>query len=295
MSMAEMQACLARLYVDRTFRRLFAIEPEAVLGQYGLSTDESRALRDLDQQALERFARSLKGKRRRRFVATYPLLFGLASPVVDRYYDRYYQLYPARPGGSYVEELQAFGRFIEECLAADDEAPPFASDLARYERLHFTAGRVAAAPRHAEAAAAAADVPQLAPEDRPRLADGVAVGTFRSGILAIVGALKADLPPPEAETGPHTFAFRPGPAGADPTAFYVSEATAELLEWCDGEHSVAEIAAAVDRERSGDGTASAVTGALHALIQHGIVTTAPPGPRASLTDSIPEPWLPDGH
>src|SRR5438067_1474443 len=83
------------------------------------------ALRALDRHALERFASSLKSKRRRRFAATYPLLFGLASPAVERYYDRYYQLCPARPGGSLVAELLEFGRFIEESLAADDEAPPF--------------------------------------------------------------------------------------------------------------------------------------------------------------------------
>src|SRR5438552_8847500 len=82
MSMAEMQACLARLYVDGASRRLFALEPETVLGEYRLSAEEARALRDLDRRALERFAISLNSKRRRRFVATYPLLFGLASPAV---------------------------------------------------------------------------------------------------------------------------------------------------------------------------------------------------------------------
>src|SRR5262249_51187136 len=142
-SMPEMQACLARLYVDRAFRRLFALEPEAVLREYRLSAEEAQALRDLDRPALERFAHSLRGKRRRRFEATYPLLFGLACPAVDRYYDRYYHLYPARPGGSFIAELLEFGCFMQECLATDDEAPPFAADLAQYERLLFAARRLA--------------------------------------------------------------------------------------------------------------------------------------------------------
>ena len=63
MSMAEMQACLARLYVDRAFRRLFALEPETVLREYRLSAEEAEALRALDGNALERFARSLRSKR----------------------------------------------------------------------------------------------------------------------------------------------------------------------------------------------------------------------------------------
>src|SRR4029450_12314298 len=102
MSMAEMQACLARLYVDGAFRRLLALEPETGLSEYRLSTAEAQALRDLDAAAVERFARSLESKRRRRFAATYPLLFGLGAPAIERYYDRYCQLYPARPGGSFV-------------------------------------------------------------------------------------------------------------------------------------------------------------------------------------------------
>jgi hypothetical protein len=292
MSMAEMQACLARLYVDRAFRRLFAIEPETVFAQYRLSGEEAQALRDLDRPALERFARSLKSKRRRRFVATYPLLFGLGSPAVDRYYDRYYQLYPARPGGSFVAELLEFGRFMEECLATDDEAPPFASDLARYERLRFAASR-AATPRRAQTAPAAPDPPPVAPDDRPRLADGVVVGTFRTGILAVVEALEAGLQPPETGEGPYTFAFRPGRGGTSPAAFYVSEATAGLLDWCDGEHTLAELAAA-ENERRGVGTAAAVAGAIRALLEHGILTTAPAGPAFSPAPDT-EPWLPGGH
>lgn len=295
-----MQDCLARLYVDGAFRRLFALEPETVLGGYGLSAEEAQALRDLDRAALERFARSLKSKRRRRFVATYPLLFGLASAAVDRYYDRYYQLYPARRGGSFVAELLEFGRFMEECLATDDEAPPFASDLARYERLRFAARRTAVGHRpEGTHQPARPDPAPVGPDDRPRLADGVAVGSFRTGILAIVDALEAGLPPPETGEGPYTFVFRPGQSATDPDAFYVTPATRELLDWCDGERTLAELAAAVKRQRGGEGRGSAdgplpVAGAVQNLVEHGILTTAPAGPQDPLPPD-PGPWLPDGH
>jgi hypothetical protein len=309
MSVAEMQACLARLYVDGAFRRLFALEPETVLGEYRLSAEEAQALRELDSPALERFARSLKSKRRRRFVATYPLLFGLASPAVERYYDRYYQLYPARRGGSFVTELLEFGRFMEDCLATDDEAPPFASDLARYERLRFAARRatVGYRPEGTRPPARPATAP-VAPDDRPRLADGVAVATFRTSILAIVDALEAGLPPPETGEGPYTFVFRTAPGAADPDAFYVTVATYELLDWCDGERTLAELAAVVEPGtrrtpsegeaaggcRGSDGEVASVTGAVQTLVEHGILTTAPAGPRDPLPPD-PGPWLPDGH
>jgi hypothetical protein len=307
MSVAEMQACLARLYVDGAFRRLFALEPETVLGEYRLSEGEAQALRDLDRPALERFARSLKSKRRRRFVATYPLLFGLDSPAVDRHYDRYYQLYPARRGGSFVPELLEFGRFMEDCLATDDEAPPFASDLAQYERLRFAARRATVGHRPEAGGAEGASwgpgpgrpharpaTAPVAPDDRPRLADGVAVGTFRTSILAIVDALEAGLPPPEIGEGPYTFVFRPGEGAADPDAFYVTAATCELLDWCDGERTLAELAAVVERQRGGDGRAAAVAGAVQTLVEHGILTTTPAGPRDPLPPD-PESWLPGGH
>jgi hypothetical protein len=329
MSVAEMQACLARLYVDGAFRRLFALEPETVLGEYRLSAEEAQALRELDSPALERFARSLKSKRRRRFVATYPLLFGLASPAVERYYDRYYQLYPARRGGSFVTELLEFGRFMEDCLATDDEAPPFASDLARYERLRFAARRATVGhrpeagwgPRTVPAGTEGAswrpgpgrppdrpEPPPVAPDDRPRLADGVAVATFRTSILAIVDALEAGLPPPETGEGPYTFVFRTAPGAADPDAFYVTVATYELLDWCDGERTLAELAAVVEPGtrrtpsegeaaggcRGSDGEVASVTGAVQTLVEHGILTTAPAGPRDPLPPD-PGPWLPDGH
>jgi hypothetical protein len=295
MSIAEMQACLARLYVERAFRRLFALEPETALGEYRLSAEEAQALRELDSPALERFARSLKSKRRRRFVATYPLLFGLGSAAVDRYYDRYYQLYPARRGGSFVAELLEFGRFMEECLATDDEAPPFASDLARYERLRFAARRVAIGHRpEGTDQPARPDPTPVAPDDRPRLADGVAVGTFRTSILAIVEALEDGLPPPETGEGPYTFVFRPEQGAAEPDAFYVTPATRELLDWCDGERTVAELVNAVECLPGSDGRAAAVAEAIQTLVEHGILTMAPTGPQDSLP-SDPELWLPDGH
>jgi hypothetical protein len=294
MSIAEMQACLARLYVDGAFRRLFALEPDTVLGDYRLSEEEAQALRDLDRAALDRFARSLKSKRRRRFVATYPLLVGLASPAVDRCYDRYYQLYPARPGGSFVAELLEFGRFMEEALATDDEAPLFASDLARYERLLFAARRVALGRREeGTRPPAPPERAPVAPDDRPRLADGVAVGTFRTNILAIVDALEGGHPLPETGEGPYTFVFRPGQGASIPDAFYVTAATRELLDGCDGERTLAELAA-VERQRGGDERAAAVAGAVQNLVEHGILTTAPAGPRDPLPPD-PEPWLPGGH
>lgn len=316
MSIAELQACLARLYVDGAFRRLFALEPETVLGDYRLSEEEAQALRELDRLALDRFARSLKSKRRRRFVATYPLLFGLASPAVDRCYDRYYQLYPARPGGSFVAELLEFGRFTEDCLATDDEAPPCASDLAQYERLHFAARRShagrsarcassqrgnpgcadALAPGHHSEGTCQPARPErapVAPDDRPRLADGVAVGTFRTNILAIVDALEAGRPLPETGEGPYTFVFRPGQDATVPDAFYLNPAMRELLDGCDGEWTLAELAAAVERQRGGE-RGAAVAGAVRSLVEHGILTTAPAGPRDPLPPD-PEPWLPGGH
>src|SRR5262249_35822748 len=155
--------------------------------------------------------------------------------------------------------------------ATDDEAPPFAGDLARYERILFATRHAAVPPRWEETCQpAGAAAPPVAPEARPRLADGVVVGTFRTGILAIVGALEEGLRPPETGEGPYTLVFRPASPAPGADAFYVTMATRRLLDACDGERTLADLIAAAERRQGGDGTAAAVAGAVQALVEHGI-------------------------
>ena len=67
MSVAEMQAYLARLYTSDPFRKLFELDPEATLSDYTLDDKEINALKQIDIQMLNWFAGTLKVKRKRGF------------------------------------------------------------------------------------------------------------------------------------------------------------------------------------------------------------------------------------
>src|SRR5215211_5317659 len=107
MSAAEMQACLARLYVDEPFRRLFFLDP-TVLDDYWLTADEAAAIRGVERDQLEYYAASLRMKRRGQIEWAYPVLFGLAPREIAAYYSRYYQLHIARPDLSPQEDVLRF-------------------------------------------------------------------------------------------------------------------------------------------------------------------------------------------
>ena len=79
MSVAEMQAYLARLYTSDPFRKLFELDPDTTLSDYTLADDEINALKQIDTKMLNTFAGTLKSKRKKRFLGAYPLLFKLAG------------------------------------------------------------------------------------------------------------------------------------------------------------------------------------------------------------------------
>lgn len=79
MSVAEMQAYLARLYTSDPFRKLFELDPEATWSDYTLADEEINALKQIDKKMLNMFASTLKGKRKKKVLAAYPLLFKLAG------------------------------------------------------------------------------------------------------------------------------------------------------------------------------------------------------------------------
>src|SRR5690606_10020144 len=92
LSIAEMQACLAQLYVDDAFRKLYYINPDSTLKGYELTEDEANAIKNIEKKWLDAFAESLKNKRKRRFESAYPLTFALETEHMDRYFNRFYQL-----------------------------------------------------------------------------------------------------------------------------------------------------------------------------------------------------------
>jgi hypothetical protein len=230
MSTAEMQACLTRLYVDQTFRRLLAVDEEHALDSYALTAAERSSLLAMDRQMLELFASMVRAKRRGRMATAFPRLFQRGGSALERYFDRFHQLFIARPNEPLNQDSLDFIGFVHECFLGDDSEPHWVSDLALYERLLFEVNTGAAGP---------ADPPDerpVGPGSCLALSPGVAYGTFRSHVLEVVRALDEGLDPSSAAQGEHVFVIR----GTD--AFYITEVTRDLLDRCDGHTPISELA-----------------------------------------------------
>jgi hypothetical protein len=237
MSAAEMQACMGRLCVDGSFRRLFELEGAATLVGYRLTAGEQEALLAIDRRRLAEFAGGLRAKRQEQLGRGYPLLARALPPSEQkRWFDRFYDLHPADPGDSPLEGRLRFGRFLEESLSGDPDAPPYASDLARYERLRIAAAR-ATAGRCGPAVA-------LDPGVRPRLRPGVGRGAFEYDVLRIAADLERGRVPAADHRLDHELLLVPRPGASGPRIVRLNGAASGLLDLCDGQRSLAAIAAA---------------------------------------------------
>src|SRR5258708_12207498 len=136
MSIAEMQACLARLYIDDSFRNLFYIDTAAAVQEYLLTEAESAAISKINRRMLDFFAESLKRKRKEKLQRAYPALFALERAEIDRYYRRYYQLYTANPHQNNLQDVSYFGIFMEETLARAEALPPSTTHSSKYQPLY---------------------------------------------------------------------------------------------------------------------------------------------------------------
>ena len=128
MTVADMQACLAHLYVSDSYRRLFYAAPDVALADYELSNPEAAAIRALDRHMLEVFAGSLKTKRKKRIERAYPASFALDRAVIEGAWRRYLELSGARPAPNIHVGVLEFGMFAEQMLA---ERPQHAGDRLR--------------------------------------------------------------------------------------------------------------------------------------------------------------------
>lgn len=255
MSAAEMQAYLARLYVDDSFRELSRLAPERTLAGYKLTEAEREAVRGLDASRLGFFATSLKNKRKQKLTQSYPALFRLDAVWMDRYYDRYAQLYPARPEETVYDDILSFGRFMEDTLAGDPDFPPYASEVAKYERLYYAANLSEPEEDHSLSGGGAT----------PVLARGVSFATFSYDALAIAEALRHGREPGEQRAGEQCLVFQK-PAGAPhPKVFRISAATRMLLDLCDGRRDLAAITAEVERETGAEGLRDEIEATLRRL------------------------------
>jgi hypothetical protein len=273
MSLAEMQACLARLYVNEPLRQLFRIDPSVALKGYDLTPEEAGALRQLDCGQLDRFAGSLVSKRRKSVERAYPLLFALDGAAMRRYYWRFFQLYPAKPRQGRHQDAVDFGEFMEESLAGAEQLPAYAGDLARYERLYYLAMTAATAPADVDGSPptqTTVEPPKLAA--RPALARDVQVADFAYDVARIEEALqKEHIPDAAAVADNCTIVFMPRTSRSEARMLKINEPTKLVVARCDGHRTVAQIVAETETALGANDLGERIVESLDRLVVAGVL------------------------
>ncbi|HEY7416729.1 MAG TPA: hypothetical protein VH593_16205 [Ktedonobacteraceae bacterium] len=273
MSAAEMQACLAQLYVDDAFRKLFYLEPETTLKGYKLTTKEVDAIKGVNREMLDVFAEVLKRKRKKRFQAAYPLLFKLVGADMDRYFERYYRLYLAKPNESTSPQILSFGEFMEQSLSHDEDYPPYTSELAQFERLYYAARLLPQSQDPLQAANTADDqCPQdVGADARPFLRQGVQIAAFRFNLVKIVSNLQQQQAPADVEEGQYCTVFQPIKNALTPKIFAISPIIYHLLTLCDARRSASEITLEVEKLLGKEHLTDNVVRAVNQLLSLGVI------------------------
>ncbi len=267
MSLTEMQSYLALLYTDESFRKLFTLAPESSFESFVLTEAEKQALRDLDRRLLEYFATSLVMKQQEYLRAAYPATFALPQSLVQRLVRRFFQFFPSRPQQDMVERVLACGGFLEQALAQDEQAPPYASEIVKYERLHY---QWTYQPQTEDALTAINNrLPEQMPlslEAVPVLLASVTSETFVYPVVSLIDMLRAHQVPESVEPGQYTLVFQREARSLTIHVFEVSQETALLLDLCQGRQSVRALIDVIE-QRLGETNLTADILAMLAVLQ----------------------------
>jgi len=272
-----MQACLARLYVDEPFRRWLLAERAAALEGYFLSPDERAALLSIDSGQLDDFAASLVAKRRKRVEHAYPMLFALDTPILRRCYSRFHHLFPSRPGDAPEQDILAFGTFMQETLPAIDLLPPYASDLAKYERLCFVAlgaGLSTSPP---------AEPQLLTSQARPFLHPAVRLAEFDYDVADFESRLgvESGASPPALDPSACCVLFHRAALDGSLQMLRINAPTRKIIMLCDASRSTDQVIAAAEASLGAYDLADGVVQAIERLLRAGVLILSAPDPASA--------------
>lgn len=266
-SVAEMQASF-RLYVDDAFRPLFSFDKDVAPNDRQMNEQEGQALMRMDREGVEFFARSLEIKRRRKLQSAYPFIFQVVNKSMDRYLSRFERFSPARPNEAYVELLQSFGVFIEQCLAADKDFPSYAREVVRFERISLSMRYLTTLQdflRPVNTRERGFITVEL--DSHPQLRTGIRVETFEYNIDHILCDLQRKRKPSNVQEGDYCFVFQVIADSPAPKIIKISSATRKLLSLCDGIHSTAHLISEMERTNPGEDLENDVTGMIRQLVE----------------------------
>jgi hypothetical protein len=270
MSVGEMQAVLARLYIDGPFLDLFCERPEAVLGGYRLSSRERSALAGIDRRGVREFAASLRTKTFGRFKSPYRLSLLAEPQAIPQVFRRFYELRPIRPNEKFYEPTLEFGDFLEETLSEAPWVAPYAAELVRYEKLFF---RARFGTRPAESPAAPSDVTaaEIGLDFAPRRKPGILLERFDFDMATLEKKLEAGERPEGPFGGPSYVVYKPLRHLGAARKFQLSRPFFLLLSRADGKMTLGEIAAGLEGEIAAPNLADSLRAATRKVFEMGLL------------------------
>jgi len=273
MSVSEMQACLARIYVDDAFRKLFFMDNTYAKERYGLSDLELNSLRGLNVSRLEIFAASLRNKRKEQMNRGYPALFKVNPSSMETYFYRYTQLVHVNPSLPVASDLIDFGLFIEETLRASEGLPDYMLALARFERLCIWANQTSIRGPHPRIVQAlkSGGTETLKASMSIGLSESTQVASFPYNVLGIEESLRLGVHVNPEET-PQYIAFKCNDRLSGSKVVRLAEPTWKLILLCDGSRDYRELLRAAERLFDSPSIEGLVLGALLNLSSSGMIT-----------------------
>lgn len=130
MALAQLQAALAALFVERDARESLAGDPEAFQARFGLNAEEVRTLREIDPGALAGYAGTLIRKRRAEAIRAFPntrRVLGAAAFAAA--FDAYAHMTLLGEGERYRLDARRFARHLERSPLAADARAALAADV----------------------------------------------------------------------------------------------------------------------------------------------------------------------
>lgn len=229
MSIAELQACLARLCGDESFRKAATADANHMSRAYSLTSREVECLTSIDARLLEQFADLVKAKRFRIFKARYPLTLKAAPDAVIKHWTRFFSVHPPRPFESATDYALSFASFLVAALAEDSAVPTYAASVGEFETLLFRSSVHGQSLNPSAVGSDRRKKIEAMQRDYFRLAGGVWIGTFEVNIIEIAESL-ARGESPRATEGGCKIVVQQRPNSLRPNILRVAEGTYKLLE-----------------------------------------------------------------
>jgi glycosyltransferase involved in cell wall biosynthesis len=184
-------------------------------------------------------------RRARVLRCAYRLVGRLEAAALARYAEGYAREQMPETVASMLDSVLDFGGFLQRILPADAAFPPYAAELACYERLWL---RAAYEPGADDVLETINRRPAQRPSavtrnSRPMLRPGLQIASFRYDVAAIADALASDEPAREWTEQSCCLIIQQAPNSVSPQLIRIQPFARLVLALCDGHHPAGRIAA----------------------------------------------------